>query len=102
MTPSEYKDHKALKRESSRDHMTNLELIFTMLGEEGTKQKAVDIDAQGFDENKFTAEEGGTAAGAALEAFREKTGKKIVSEQNFKQQIAAAKKDKQLKTGEKE
>jgi len=54
---------KGLKRENLRDHMTNLELIFTMLGEEGTRQSAIKKDAQGFEENRGTAIEGGTAAG---------------------------------------
>ncbi len=39
-----------MKRENLRDYMANPELIFTMLGEDGTKQKAVEIDARGFDE----------------------------------------------------
>ena len=50
--PSEYMELKGLKRENLRDHMTNLELIFTMLGEEQTKQEAVKRDAQGFSENQ--------------------------------------------------
>jgi len=94
------KDHKALKdlnRESLRDHMTNLELIFTMLGEEATRSKAVEKDAQGFLENKKVAKEGGTAAGKALEAYENETGDKVVSPNNFKLQIAQAKSRKKLK-----
>ncbi len=53
LVPSEYKDLKGLKRENLRDHMTNLELIFTMLGEEGTRQSAIKKDAQGFEENPY-------------------------------------------------
>ena len=41
LAPSEYMRFKGLNRENLRDHMTNLELIFTMLGEEQTKQEAV-------------------------------------------------------------
>ena len=52
LTPSEYKNHKDLQRENLRDHMTDLELIFTMLGEATTKNEAVEKDAQGFEENK--------------------------------------------------
>ena len=48
LTPSEYKKYKNLKRENLRDHMTNLELIFTMLGEEATKLTSIKDDAQGF------------------------------------------------------
>ena len=55
MTPSEYKKHKHLEKENLRDHMNNLELIFTMLGEEGTKQQAKKQDAHGFADNKQAA-----------------------------------------------
>lgn len=95
LAPSEYKAYKGLKRENLRDHMTNLELIFTMLGEEQTKLEAIKRDAQGFDENKDAAIEGGSAAGSALEAFEKRTGDKVVSDQNFKKQIAKAKKQHQ-------
>ena len=92
LTPSEYMEHKGLKRENLRDHMTNLELIFTMLGEEQTRQEAIKDDAQGFDENKESATKGGRAAGKALGAFEKETGKKVVTSGNFKRQIADAKK----------
>lgn len=94
--PSEYKNIKGLKRENLRDHMTNLELIFTMLGEEQTRQEAVKDDAQGFDENKEAAIKGGTAAGDALGAFEKRTGDKVVSSQNYKQQIKDAKQRQKL------
>jgi hypothetical protein len=92
MTPSEYKDLKDLKKENLRDHMSNLELIFTMLGEETTRTNVVEIDAQGFDENRKAAIDGGAAAGEALFAYEQKAGKKVVSGENFKNQIAEAKK----------
>lgn len=94
MKPSEYKSFKGLKRENLRDHMTPLELIFTMLGEEGTRREAIDQDAQGFEENKDAAQKGGTAAGKALDAYEGETGKRVVTTQNFKDQIKAAKKSK--------
>ena len=97
LTPSDYKGVKGLGRENLRDHMTNLELIFTMLGEESTRQKAIAKDAQGFSENKMAAIEGGTSAGKALDAYEKDTGKKVVTDQNFKQQISEAKKQKRLK-----
>ena len=56
VVPSEHKDLKGLKQENLRNHMTNLELIFTMLGEESTKREAITKDAQGFDENKDAAQ----------------------------------------------
>lgn len=96
ITPSEYMKHKSLKRENLRDHMTNLELIFTMLGEEQTKQEAVKDDAQGFVENKNAAVKGGGAAGDALTAFEKRTGSKVVTSGNFKGQIATAKKQKRM------
>jgi len=92
LVPSEYKDLKGLKRENLRDHMTNLELIFTMLGEEGTRQSGIKKDAQGFEENRGAAVEGGTAAGKALDAYEASTGDKVVTAQNFMRQIAEAKK----------
>lgn len=76
LTPSEYKNHKDLTKENLRDHMTDLELIFTMLGETTTRDKAIEKDAQGFDENKDAAIEGGTAAGKALDAYEKETQKK--------------------------
>ncbi len=92
LTPSEYKEVKGLKRENLRDHMTDIELIFTMLGEATTRNKAVDKDAKGFDENKEAAKEGGKAAGKARGAYEEETGDNVVSPSNFKGQIAEAKK----------
>jgi hypothetical protein len=96
MTPSEYKEHKGLKRENLRDHMTDLELIFTMLGETQTRIEAVDKDAQGFDENKQAAQKGGKAAGKALDAFEQETEQKVVRETNYLKQIEEAKKQKKL------
>jgi len=97
INPSDYKALKGLNRENLRDHMTNLELIFTMLGEEQTKQEAVKDDAQGFEQNRGAAIKGGLAAGDALTAFEKRTGDKVVTGQNFKQQIADAKKQKKAR-----
>jgi nitrogenase molybdenum-iron protein alpha/beta subunit len=88
MTPSEYKE---LKKENLRDHMTNLELIFTMLGEEGTKAKAIEENAQGFVENKKVAIEAGTSAGNALKTFEKDLGIKVITADNYKAQIETAK-----------
>ena len=100
LVPSEYKNLKGLQKENLRDHMTNLELIFTMLGEEQTRQESIKDDAQGFEENREAAIKGGTAAGDAREAFEKRTGDKVVSNQNFKQQVEEAKKRKDLPPGE--
>lgn len=92
LNPSEYKEFKGLERENLRDHMTDLELIFTMLGEVGTRNEAQKRDAQGLNENKKAAIEGGAAAGDALEAYEKRTGDKVVTPKNFKNQIKEAKK----------
>ncbi len=96
LKPSEHKKYKDLKRENLRDHMSDLELIFSMLGETTTRNKAIEKDTQGFQENKEAAREGGTAAGKALDAYEAETGKKVVTDKNYKQQIAEAKKQKRL------
>jgi hypothetical protein len=62
--------------------MTNLELIFTMLGEESTRQFAIRNDAHGFEENHIVAQKGGNLAGEARKNA-EKEGLKVVSEENF-------------------
>lgn len=93
LTPTDYKKVKGLDRESLRDHMTNLELIFTMLGEETTKKEAKKRDAQGFVKNKEAAIEGGSAAGDALVAYEKRTADKVVTPENFKQQISGAKRN---------
>ncbi len=56
MTPSQYKKFKELKRENLRDHMSDLELIFSMLGEASTTEIAKNKNAQGFIQNKTAAE----------------------------------------------
>ncbi|MFN0200711.1 MAG: BRO family protein [Bacteroidia bacterium] len=91
VTPSEHKEIKDLQRENLRDHMTDEELIFTMLGEVSTRKEAKKKDAQGLKENRDAAIEGGTAAGDALRAYEQRTGDKVVTHHNFKQQIIEAK-----------
>lgn len=83
VTPSEYKQHKGLQRENLRDHMTDLELIFSMLGEAATTEIACSQDAQGFDENHVAAGKGGKIAGDAREKLEDETGKRIVSTGNY-------------------
>lgn len=100
-TPSQYKDFKGLKRENLRDHMTDLELIFNMLAETTTRNKAVEKDAKGFQENRSAAIEGGQAAGAARETYEKQTGTKVVSNKNAKLQIQEAKKAKKLAANQK-
>lgn len=83
MTPSEYKKHKNLKQENLRDHMTDLELIFSMLGEAATKEIAVNKDAQGFDQNKTAAKIGGRIAGDARHQLEKESGKSVIAKTNF-------------------
>ncbi len=83
LTPSEYKRLKGLKRENLRDHMNDLELIFSMLGEASTKEITVNKNANGLDENKQAAYEGGTVAGNARKELERKSGKKVVSQENY-------------------
>jgi len=86
IVPSEYKDLKGLTKASQnlRDHMTDLELIFTMLGEASTTEIAKNKNAQGFEENKKASIDGGNVAGKAREDLEQKSGKKVISNENFK------------------
>lgn len=81
--------------------MTDLELIFTMLREEGTRQEATLRDAQGVEQNRKAAREGGEAAGMAREAFEIRSGQKVLSPENRKAQIKAAKEQARLESEKK-
>ncbi|MBI5198137.1 MAG: Bro-N domain-containing protein [Nitrospirae bacterium] len=83
LTPSQHKSLKGLKRENLRDHMHDLELIFSMLGEAATTEITRSKDAQGFHENKVTARKGGKIAGDARKELEKESGKKVVSAENF-------------------
>lgn len=83
MTPSEYKEFKGLDRENLRDHMTGLELIFSMLGEAATTEITRNKDAQGFKENKKTAKQGGSVAGNARKDLEKKSSKRVSSTGNY-------------------
>lgn len=83
LTPSEYKDLKGLKKENLRDHMNDLELIFTMLGEASTTRIARNKDAKGFYENSAAAIQGGTVAGIARKELEQRSGEKVASKENY-------------------
>jgi DNA-damage-inducible protein D len=85
ITPSEHKNLKGLTKPSQnlRDHMTDLELILTSLGEAVTRTVAIDEGAQGFEDNKEAAIKGGKAGGQARRNVEKITGKKVVSSENF-------------------
>jgi len=82
-TVEEYKKFKGLKRENLRDHMDDLELIFTMLGEASTTKITKSKNAQGFIENKDAARKGGKIAGDARKNLELESGSKIVSPENY-------------------
>ncbi len=84
LKPSEHKKLKNLKKENLRDHMTDLELIFSMLSEASTTEIAVQKDAQGFEENRDAARTGGKIAGNARKELEEKSGRRVVSSSNFR------------------
>ncbi len=83
LTPSEHKNLKGLKRENLRDHMNDLELIFSMLGEAATTEITKTQDAQGFDENRTAAQKGGRIAGDARVKLEKETKKLVVSKENY-------------------
>jgi len=83
MNPSQYKKFKSLKRENLRDHMNDLELIFSMLGEASTTEIAKNKNTQGFIQNKTTAKQGGNVAGNARKELERKSEKRISTKQNY-------------------
>jgi len=87
MTPGEYRAFKSLDKPSDnlRDHMNDLELIFTMLGEASTTEITRNKDAQGYPQAHAAAAEGGAVAGRARRDLEQKSGKRIASKENYKQ-----------------
>jgi len=83
VTPTQYKQLKGLKRENLCDHMTDLELIFTMLGEAATTEIARNKNAQGLVANKKAAREGGSVAGSARRQLETKSGRKVITRANY-------------------
>ncbi len=80
--PSQHKKLKGLKNQNLRDHMTDLELIFSMLGEASTTAIVKTRKPKGFIENKKAAKQGGAVAGNARKELEIKTGQKVVTAQN--------------------
>lgn len=77
LTPSEYKDFKGLKRENLRDHMSDLELIFTMLGEASTKEIAQNTNAQGFKKIKLRLKRAVKSPEMQENSLKSKAAKKL-------------------------
>ena len=94
----EYKQVKGLERENLRDHMTDIELILTMLGEATTTKLHRDRDSQGFEPLKKDAKDGGAVAGRTRKDIEVQAGKPVVTGENFKQ--LAGKGQKKLKQEE--
>ena len=84
-TVGEYKKFKGLERDSQnlRDHMTDWELLLTMVGEKATTDITISKDSQGFNECKDSAVEGGTIAKNTRKELEQKTGKTVISNENY-------------------
>jgi len=83
MTPSEFKKIKGLKSQNLRDHMSDLELLFSMLGEASTTKVTRAKNAKGFIENKVAAQIGGRIAGNALNELEKESGEKVITSENY-------------------
>ncbi|MCD4706086.1 phage antirepressor protein, partial [bacterium] len=83
MTPSQYKKFKGIKKKHLRDHMDDLELIFSMLGEAATTEIARNKNAQGYNKNKDVARKGGGVAGKARKDLEKKSNKKVSVKGNY-------------------
>ena len=94
MTPSEYTKFKGLKRENLRDHMDDLELIFSMLGERVSTEITRKEDAQGYEEVEGAAKRGGRVAGNARKETEKELGRPVTSKKNY---LLDAEKQRRLK-----
>lgn len=92
ITPNEYQKLKGLKRENLRDHMDDLELIFTMLGERSTTEIHRNEDSQGVKKLKADAQAGGKIAGNARKALEKRLKRPIVSGHNYLREKESQKK----------
>ncbi len=82
-TVEEYKKFKKLNRENLRDHMDDLELIFTMLGEASTTRITTAKNTQGFNESLTSAKQGGEVAGNARRELEKKTNESVLLDENY-------------------
>ena len=83
LSVKDHKNIKGLKTQNLRDHMTEAELIFTALAELSTRQIAKADKAEGMPKNKAAGKKGGAIAKNARLELEEKTGRKVVSKQNY-------------------
>jgi hypothetical protein len=83
LTVKKHKDLKGLKTQNLRDHMSEAELIFTALAELSTRQIAETEEAKGLQENAKASKKGGTVAKNARKELESKTGKSVITGENF-------------------
>ncbi|MBU1599097.1 Bro-N domain-containing protein [bacterium] len=85
ITPQEYKEFKGLteKNQNLRDHMTDFELIFTMLGEKVTTEISQKEKPETFEKNKKVAKRGGGVAGKARKETEKELGRSMISDENY-------------------
>lgn len=85
MTVGEYKEFKQLqkKNQNLRDHMTDWELILTMVGEKATTDITIETNSQGFDECKDSAKEGGNVANETRKNIEKRLERSVISKENF-------------------
>ncbi len=83
LTVKGHKNIKGLKTENLRDHMSDAELIFTALAELSTRQIAESEEAHGFEPNKIAGKKGGRVAKNARVELESRTGKKVITNENF-------------------
>jgi hypothetical protein len=83
MTAEEYKKFKGLKRENLRDHMDDIELILTMLGEAATTRLSQDRESKGFPKLQKDARDGGAIAGRTRKDIESKSGKRVSIKKNY-------------------
>ena len=98
MTAQEIKDYKKISRQdNARDHMNELELILTMLGEATTTEISRTRNSKGFPALKKDAKDGGSVSGNTRKEIESKTGKRVLTEENFLEQVGRVKKLPQAK-----
>lgn len=83
MKTRDYKWHKNLKKENLRDHMTNLELVLTMLAEASTTEISKKEQPRSFPQHRVVARRGGSVAGAARKKLEKETGRSVIESANY-------------------
>lgn len=83
LSTKQYKNFKGLKKENLRDNMTNLELVLNMLAETATTEISGERQPKTFPENRKVAKEGGIIAGSARKQIEQKSGKKVITKENY-------------------